>query len=358
MSTRRLPAEWEAQDAVQLTWPHRDSDWRDLLAAIELVYVELVERLCSAGEVLIAVPEAELERIREDFNRRQLPLDRIRLYAVPSDDTWARDHGPVTVIEGGSLRLLDFSFNGWGGKFQASLDNRLTETLYKLGAYPGAALEARAMVLEGGAIESDGRGTLLTTEACLLNPNRNATMTREDIEARLTEAFGLRKINWLTHGALAGDDTDSHIDTLARLCPDNTVLYQACDDVEDEHYAPLAAMAAELAAMTDADGRPYRLLPLPWPAPQYDPDDGHRLPATYANFLIFNDLVLVPTYGVVTDAAALAQIALAFPQHRVDGLDCQVVIRQHGSLHCITMQLPRGVLTPPGAALTVSWPGA
>ncbi len=350
MSTRRLPAEWEPQDAVQLTWPHRDSDWRDMLEDIEAVYFELVARLCTAGQVVIAAPADQIDRLREDFRQRNLPLERIHLYTVRSNDTWARDHGPITVVEGSSLRLLDFTFNGWGGKFPAALDNRLTRELYRAGAYPGAALEAHAMVLEGGAIESDGRGTLLTTEICLFNPNRNQLMPPPVIEENLKRALGVSKINWLRNGALEGDDTDSHIDTLARLCPDNAIAYQACDDVGDPHFAPLAAMANELADFTDIDGKSYHLIPLPWPEAQYDPQDGHRLPATYANFLVFNDLVLVPTYGVPQDQKALTQLTMAFPGWRIEGLDCSAVIRQHGSLHCITMQLPRGVRTWPAGS--------
>lgn len=347
MSSPRLPAEWEPQDAVQLTWPHADSDWYYLLPEIEAVYHRLVAALCSAGQVVIAVPDGSLEAIEAGFRDAGLATENIHCYPVRSDDTWARDHGPITVLDEQGPRLLDFQFNGWGNKYPAHNDNLLTAALYRLGAYPGARLATQALVLEGGAIESDGRGTLLTTEQCLLNPNRNPALDRAAIEAALGEALGVRKINWLRHGALAGDDTDSHIDTLARLCPDTTILYQACDDPDDPHYQPLAAMARELGALSDVGGRPYRLLPLPWPGAKLDPEDGHRLPATYANFLVFNDLVLVPTYDDPNDARALAQVAEAFPGRRVEGLDCLPVIRQHGSLHCITMQLPRGVLSAP-----------
>lgn len=344
MQTRRLPAEWEAQDAIQLTWPHKDSDWCELLVGIELVYEQLVGLLCEAGQVLIAVPPGNIAELKQRFDRLGYPLQRIHLYPVASNDTWARDHGPITVLQDGKPLLLDFQFNGWGGKFAAELDNALTEELAQQNAYAGADIERQQMVLEGGAIESDGRGMLLTTKICLCNPNRNPRMDSAAIERALQQAFGVSKINWLCHGALIGDDTDSHIDTLARLCPDNTILYQACDDEQDEHYKELSLMAQELRQFSDAKGRPCRLLPLPWPEARYDPDDGHRLPATYANFLIFNQLVLVPAYNAPQDAEALKQVSQAFPDHRVIGLDCNMIIRQHGSLHCITMQLPRGVL--------------
>ncbi|TXS94679.1 agmatine deiminase family protein [Parahaliea aestuarii] len=346
--TVRLPAEWEAQDAIQLTWPHADSDWLYLLPEVETLYTELVQRISTAARVLIAAPAARAAALQQQFDA-SLP-GRVRCYAATSNDTWARDHGPITISTEQGLRLLDFRFNGWGGKFEAAQDNALTAELKRLGAFPNATLQAVDMVLEGGAIESDGRGTLLTTAACLLNRNRNPDLDRGAIERALGELLGVRKINWLQHGALAGDDTDSHIDTLARLCPDNTLLYQACDDPQDEHFADLAAMARELAALTDATGSPYRLLPLPWPGAQHDPEDGHRLPATYANFLICNGLVLVPTYADPNDDIALAQVAEAFPGYRVEGLDCRTLIRQHGSLHCITMQLPAGVLQDEQAA--------
>jgi agmatine deiminase len=200
-------------------------------------------------------------------------------------------------------------------------------------------------VLEGGSIETDGKGTLLTTASCLLNPNRNPHLTKEQIEARLKEAFGVRKINWLHHGHLAGDDTDSHIDTLARLCPNNVIVYVACEDPEDEHYAELKKMEAELAEMTDADGQPYKLIPLPWPQAVYN-DEDQRLPATYANFLILNEAVLVPIYDCLSDEDALDQISQAFPGYDVLGIPCSTLIEQGGSLHCITMQLPEGVLEP------------
>ncbi|WP_116366612.1 agmatine deiminase family protein [Parahaliea mediterranea] len=346
--TVRLPAEWEPQDAIQLTWPHADSDWLYLLPQVEALYTALVQHISTAARVLIAAPAGRAAELQQQFDATA--PGRVRCFAAPSNDTWARDHGPITVATNAGLRLLDFRFNGWGGKFEAALDNALTGELKRLGAYPHATLQAVDMVLEGGAIESDGCGTLLTTAECLLNPNRNPHLDRAAIEAVLAQQLGIQKVNWLQHGALAGDDTDSHIDTLARLCPDNTLLYQACDDPEDAHFEDLASMARELAALTDASGKPYRLLPLPWPGAQYDPEDGHRLPATYANFLICNGLVLVPTYADPNDAAALAQVRRAFPGYRVEGLDCRTLIRQHGSLHCITMQLPAGVLQREQAA--------
>ncbi len=339
----RLPAEWEPQDAVQLTWPHAQTDWAPLLAQVIPLYEELVARLVRVCEVVIGAPAGEVESLRARFAAAAMPAGRVHLYPVRSDDTWARDHGPLTVVSADGPCLMDYRFNGWGGKYPGQRDDALTESLYRQGAYPGAGYRRRELVLEGGAIEVDGQGTLLTTEACLLNPNRNPGLDRSAVEAVLQADFGVSKINWLKHGALEGDDTDSHIDTLARLGPENVIVYQHCDQPGDSHYQALTAMAGELAALTDARGRPYRLVPLPWPAAKSD-ESGNRLPATYANFLIVNGTVLVPQYDDPRDPEALVQVEKAFPGYTVEGLHCLPLIRQHGSLHCITMQLPRGVL--------------
>ncbi|WP_036189312.1 agmatine deiminase family protein [Marinimicrobium agarilyticum] len=346
MEQPRLPAEWEPQDAVLLTWPHRHSDWASMLEEVTALYEGLVTVISDYADLIVAVPEAELDTIEARLQAMNAPMDVVHLRPAPSNDTWARDHGPLTVLVEGKPRLLDFRFNGWGGKFAHDLDNELTRRLHRDGAFPEVELQTQDWVLEGGSIEVDGRGTLLTTEACLLNANRNPTLSRDDIEARLKTAFGVRKINWLSHGHLAGDDTDSHIDTIARLCPNNVILYMQCDDPDDEHYQDLQAMEAELATMTDADGRPYQLLPLPWPGPVIS-DDGDRLPATYANFLIINGAVLVPQYDNPADEQALEQVMQAFPGYHIFGVPCSVLIEQGGSLHCITMQLPEGVLYDP-----------
>jgi agmatine deiminase len=343
MSNQRLLAEWEPQDAVMLTWPHKNTAWNFILDDVVQLYEALVTVICDYADVVIAAPADELDEIRGQLDIMQAPLEYIYLYPVPSNDTWARDHGPLTVATESGLKLLDFQFNGWGNKFSHDLDNQITRRLFEQEAFAGAALEAQDWVLEGGAIETDGRGTLLTTARCLLNPNRNPHLSKEEIEQRLRQTFGVQKINWLQHGYLAGDDTDSHIDTLARLCPDNVIVYTACDDPEDEHYQELKKMEQELQSMTDAEGKSYRLIPLPWPQATYN-DDGQRLPATYANFLMINEAVLVPIYDCLSDEDALEQISLAFPGYDVIGIPCSSLIEQGGSLHCITMQLPEGVL--------------
>jgi agmatine deiminase len=258
---------------------------------------------------------------------------------MESNDTWARDFGPITICENGKPVLLDFTFTGWGGKFDAGLDNQITAKLHAAGAFGKTPLRTVDLILEGGSIESDGEGTLLTTAECLLNPNRNAHLDKQQVEVLLSKELGFENFHWLENGWLAGDDTDAHIDTLARLCPDSTILYVRCDDPGDEHFPALRNMEDELQKLPD-----YRLLPLPWPKAKFD-DEGNRLPATYANFLIINGAVLVPTYNdPENDAVALATVKKAFPDCKIIGIDCSALILQHGSLHCVTMQIPKGVL--------------
>ena len=339
--TVRFPAEWEPQDGVLLAWPHEESDWHPYLETVEPVFVDIVRAVSRCEEAVVVAPEpARVERLLTEAG---VTMARVRIYPVPSNDTWARDFGPITVVQDSAPLLLDFGFNGWGLKFAANLDNQITTRLAAAGAFR-APRKNVGLVLEGGSIESDGRGTILTTAECLLNPNRNPHLTQEEIEATLGASLGADRFLWLEHGFLAGDDTDSHVDTLARLCPDDTIVYVRCDDPGDEHHPALAAMEAELRGFRTREGKPYRLVPLPWPRPQTD-SEGHRLPATYANFLVINGAVLVPTYGDRSDAAALAAVGSAFPGREAIGIDCRPLILQHGSLHCVTMQLPKGVLS-------------
>lgn len=335
---RRLPAEWEPQSAVQLTFPHEDTDWADVLDTVLPCFIDIACAISRFEPVLIVCRDAAALK-----RRFPAPLPgNIRFFEAPSNDTWARDHGAITVLENGRPLLLDFMFNGWGLKFPADQDNQITHRLWEAGLlrgrhrYPG-------MILEGGGIESDGMGTLLTTAECMLSPNRNPQWSKKQIEQRLKNLFGLQQVLWLHHGYLAGDDTDSHIDTLARLCSPDTIAYVRCDQPADEHYSALQAMEQELRAFRTPGGQPYRLVPLPWPDPCHAPD-GHRLPATYANFLILNGAVLVPTYQVRQDAEALRILQSVFPGREVIGIDCRPLILQHGSLHCVTMQYPAGVV--------------
>jgi agmatine deiminase len=339
--TRRLPAEWEEQGGVLLAWPHEQSDWHPWLAEVEPVFVEITNQVSRREPVIIVAPDERA--VRPKLEAAGVRMENVRLFRVATNDTWARDFGPLTVLTDEKPLLLDFGFNGWGLKFAADLDNLITRELHRAGAFGATPLETVGLVLEGGSIESDGNGTILTTKACLRSPNRNPHLSGTEIERALGCLFGSDRFLWLENGHLTGDDTDSHVDTLARLCPDDTIIHVACDDPGDEHYPALATMAEELRRFRTRDGRPYRLLPLPWPTARYD-DKGERLPATYANYLVINGAVLVPTYGDKTDPAALATVGHAFPDLEIVGIDCLPLILQHGSLHCVTMQLPKGVL--------------
>jgi len=325
----RLPAEWEPQWGVQLTWPHAQTDWAPMLSEITATYKEMAREIAKREHLLVVAPEVQPNIIN-------YPLSIIH-----SNDTWARDHGFITLVDDeGHARLLDFCFNGWGEKFPAELDNALNRQLYDQGVLKGEYVDCLDFVLEGGSIESDGKGTVFTTTGCLMAPHRNQPMTKEEIEERLKHDLCAERILWIDHGALTGDDTDGHIDTLVRICPDDTLLYIGCDDPEDEQYEELRLMEEQLKTFRTIDGKPYRLMKLPMPRPIYDGDD--RLPATYANFLIVNGAVLCPTYAQPDlDAEALKVIGEAFPDREIVGIDCRSIIKQHGSLHCCTMQFPK-----------------
>ena len=360
-----FPSEWFPQSGVQLTWPHDATDWAPLLTEVDDCFVRIAYQVLARQEKLLVVTP-EPERIRPLLAQR-LParlLPGVRYFECPTNDTWARDHGFLTLVSPQGPIFLDFQFNGWGDKFPADLDNQICRRLASSPSSLRGTYEPHLdFVFEGGSIESDGHGTLLTTSECLLSPNRNPALTKSAIEDRLLRYFHAQRVLWLDHGYLAGDDTDSHIDTLARFCPNNTIAYVQCTDPADEHYEALRAMEEQLRTFSPL-GSPnaspceesstlnpeplplnYRLLPLPLPAPIFDPEDGHRLPATYANFLILNNAVLLPTYGQPdNDDLARCQLQKAFPRYDIVPVDCRVLIRQHGSLHCSTMQFPVGVL--------------
>lgn len=348
MTTQRvLPAEWAPQSAVLLTWPHPGTDWADCLEDVEPVFEAIARAVLRHEHVVISCEHVtRLQNLERDLNRYAEENDlpgRARTVPAPANDTWARDHGPITVWSGADPILLDFRFNAWGGKFPFEKDDALNAHLANAGVFGNTAMQQVDFVLEGGSVESDGQGTLLTTSECLLTPSRNPSLDRTAIEQLLTEVLGVNRILWLNHGYLAGDDTDSHIDTLARFCAPDHICYVACPDVADEHYSALAAMEEELQEFRQPDGSPYQLTALPWPDAIYD-EDGQRLPATYANFLIINGAVLLPVYGVPQDDQAIDTIKGVFPEREIVPVDCRALIRQHGSLHCVTMQIPAGVV--------------
>ncbi|MCD7935239.1 MAG: agmatine deiminase family protein [Tannerellaceae bacterium] len=331
-----FPPEWYPQSAVQLTWPHAETDWAPMLDEVVPCFVAIAKEIIKR-ELLLIVCRDQME-VRQQLG--DVEYDRILFREMETNDTWARDHGGISVFDEGVPTLYDFVFNGWGMKFPANYDNLITRRLVLMDTFAEEVLPAnmQPFVLEGGSLETDGKGTLLSTVECLASVNRNEYLGQEQLEYHLKDIFGLERILWLHYGYLAGDDTDSHIDTLARFCSEDTIAYVQCSDPEDEHYEELKLMEEELQAFTQADGKPYRLIPLPmadevrW--------EGERLPATYANFLIINGAVLVPFYNSEKDRIAAQTLRQAFPDREIVGINCLPLIKQHGSLHCVTMQYP------------------
>lgn len=342
-----LPSEWHQQAFVQLTWPHKHTDWAPVLADAIDCFCEIAKHITPFEPLLIATQNPEETKL--ELQKRNISLHNITFIQCETNDTWARDHAFITSIDETNKKLIleDFQFNGWGLKFAANHDNQINKSTYPSIAafYQSKGLQTEYknsldFVFEGGSIESDGEGTLMVTSSCLLSDNRNNAMSQKDIDYYLKESFNAERVFWIKNSWLAGDDTDGHIDTIARFCSPTSIAYVKCNAPHDEHYEGLQAMEAELTSLRTAEGKPYTLFPLPLPDPCYD-TDGERLPATYANFLIINDAVLVPTYNQPhNDALALSQIQAAFPDRKVIGIDCRVLIIQHGSLHCSTMQYP------------------
>lgn len=312
-----------------------------MLDEVTACFVKIAEAVVEVETLVVVAPDISLPK--ECLSH--LPQDRVLYLQVPTDDTWARDFGAIVTRRGDTPVICDFKFNGWGLKFRAAFDNLITRAMVDASLLRGDYANHLSFVLEGGSIESDGQGLMLTTSECLLSPNRNGGMSCDEISTYLTDAFGLRKILWLDHGFLAGDDTDSHIDTLARLAPGDTILYVGPpDDTDDIHYEALVAMREQLRSFTTIAGQPFNLVELPFPDAVFD-DDGERLPATYANFLIMPGVILLPSYNQPRkDLLAARILKIVFPDYKIRTIDCRPLIRQHGSLHCVTMQLPKDVL--------------
>jgi agmatine/peptidylarginine deiminase len=361
-STFRFPAEWEPQSAILLAWPHAGTDWAERLDQVEDTYIALVAAIARFEQVLVCVADDDVEAYaRARLSSARIDMSQVAFAAVAYDDTWLRDSGPITLIandpspasgrrcpEGadeGRFKLLDFRFTAWGGKFEAGQDDRVVERLHAAGNFLKSSRQAIDFALEGGAIETDGAGTLLSTWRCL--HERHPDASREQLSAKLAGWLQQDRVLWLEHGYLEGDDTDAHIDTLARFAGPDAIVFQACDDPDDSHYFELRAMAAEIAALRTRDGQPYRLFPLPWAQPILDRDaagETRRLAASYANFLIVNGAVLMPAYGDPADGLAAGVLAQAFPDREIVPVPCRALIWQNGSLHCLTMQLPAGIV--------------
>lgn len=340
-SRLRFPAEWEPQSAVLVAWPHAGTDWAGRLDEVEETYIALVAAITRFQRALVCVADEDVQAYaRARLSSARIDMDRVEFFEVAYDDTWLRDSGPIVLRNDDSFRLLDFRFTGWGGKFESSRDDLLIERLDDAGTFLRSSRQSIDFALEGGAVDTDGAGTLLTTWQCL--HERHPDMPRAELESKITAWLAQDRVLWLDHGYLEGDDTDAHIDTLARFAAEDAIVFQACDDRADSHYAELKAMADEIAALRTRDSRPYRLFPLPWAKPIID--GGRRLAASYANFLIIDGAVLMPTYGDTADGAAAAVLEKAFPGREIVPVPCRPLIWQNGSLHCLTMQLPRGLV--------------
>ncbi len=338
-NNRSFPAEWEKQDGILLAWPHRHTDWAPMLNEIERCYRDIVKAMANEPRIIIVAPSGEaVQRALKGIN-----AGNVTIIEVPTNDTWIRDYGPISVLENGKPRLLNFTFNAWGMKFAANLDNQVNSTLHRKGLLAAQMENHLDFVLEGGSIESDGNGTVMVTSQCLLSPNRNA-LSKQEIEQKLKQCLNARNILWLDHGFIPGDDTDSHIDTLARFLPDNAICHTTAQPNSKEASA-MRQMAAQIKSFKNADGVPYTVFELPAPKNIYD-ETGQRLPATYANFLLTPKHVYVPAYGQPRRDSLAREILEKAARRPAISINCLPLIKQHGSLHCATMQLTQGTLAP------------
>ncbi len=329
---RRLKAEWERQNAVLMALPNEQTDWVDVgLEQSAGVFRKIAQAIGYSQLVYMLVDDVN------EAKKHFCSTHNIVFIKSEFNDTWTRDYGPLSVEENGVNKLLDFKFNGWGGKFEATLDNKVNSFLKAKGFFGGAELESFDIELEGGAVESDGQGTILTTKSCLLNPNRNGGMHQAEAEQMLSSKLGAKRVLWVENSYLAGDDTDGHIDMLARFVAPDTIAYISCEDSSDSHYKSLQELKRELKSFKQADGKSYNLVPLPFTEPKIR--DGNRLPASYANFLISNKALVFPTYQSPKDQEAHEIFKKLFPTREVIPVPCLKLIEQGGSLHCSTMQI-------------------
>jgi agmatine/peptidylarginine deiminase len=336
----RFPAEWEKQSAVLIAWPHKTGAFSNRLEAVEKTYCFIADTISHFQRLVVVCLDYSHQQHIESLLNNIRNIDFIH---AKVNDIWVRDTVFLSVENDELPQLLNFRFNGWGEKYPYQDDNALNHKLLNYKPFKGVTCAVVDFVLEGGSVESDGIDTILSTRQCLLNPNRNKGLTQQDIEQQLYKNFGAKRVLWIDQENLDGDDTDAHIDTLVRFCSANTIAYTSCDDINDKHYATLKNMEAQLKAFRTQTNEAYRLVPLPMPQPIFD-EDGQRLPANYANFLIINHAVLVPVYDDPNDEKAISRLAGCFPHHKMIATPCRPLVHQYGSLHCMTMQFPEAML--------------
>ncbi|MDR2100827.1 MAG: agmatine deiminase family protein [Campylobacteraceae bacterium] len=319
---KRLFAEWEQQSSLMFALPHEKTDWLPYLDEILLSYKDFIKAASKYEHCIVLCADKKAAK------KLLSGCENITFVQISTNDTWIRDFGAIDIQAEDGVVSYDFTFNAWGGKFEAALDDAVNQKLFKRGYMRGEIVSV-PIVLEGGSIDSNGEGVLLTTSKCLLEDNRNPNMSKDEIDAKLKDIFGLKRTIWLEHGFLKGDDTDSHVDTLARFITKDTIAYTTCEDEKDEHFEELKKMEAELKSTG------FKLLPMPMPKPIFY--DGERLPATYANFVFVNGAVLLPTYNDANDLRIKELLRRFLPKHEIIGIDARVFIRQHGSLHCASI---------------------
>ena len=331
-----MPAEWAPHRGTWLSWPHKEASWPGRFEPVPPIIAEMIRHLAPDEEVHVNVADAAMERgARRVLTDAGVPDFNIHFHHHPTDDAWCRDHGPIFVQRGREQLILDWDYNAWGNKYPPFAQDDVIPT--RIGAELGIEVVEPGMILEGGSIEVNGLGTLLTTEACLLNPNRNPALSRADIEQRLRDYLGVTRVLWLGEG-ISGDDTDGHVDDLTRFTDEQTIVTVIEEDPRDENFAPLEQNLRRLESMTDQDGQPFRIITLPMPRPVFH--EGQRLPASYANFYIANRVVLLPGYDRDRDAQAREALQALFPTRRVVVIDCTELIWGLGAFHCLTQQWP------------------
>lgn len=331
-----FPAEWHLQSAVHLVWPSESSDWKGNYEQVIICYLSIVKAVLGRQKLVLVFPENY--PVADYFSDKE--QSQMTIFFEQYNDTWVRDYGGISVFKEGRMSLLDFKFNAWGEKFDWRLDNEQTRSLFGKGLFSKNVIYSNQLdfVLEGGAIESNGKGLLMTTKSCLLNPNRNPGLNQKAIDQKLRKVLNVNEVLWLEHGFIIGDDTDGHVDTLVRFVKEDSLVYVKSEKEADPNYHELALMEKELEVLCQKHG--LMMTPLPVPDAVYHPVTREKLPATYANFLILNEVILLPVYNCPQDKMAVEILKTCFTDRKIISINCIALIQQGGSLHCATMQYP------------------